>query len=155
MIKSKNYEEGTYEYVLARFCEALKARDWSGVAEFCTHSFKNGTTVSFGEPLSSVFREGSKIKDITYYAYETRTQVVFKPCLKIEMKTGRIIDVNLALIKQDRKRCLAHEAGDWGVDPESFRVLGVIDNIEPAKVEAKTTTEVTKSEPKKKVRVLD
>lgn len=144
MIKSKNYEEGTCEYVLAKFCEAIKAREWAMMAKFYTHSFRSGTLLCV-EPLAGVFREGSKIKDITYFAYETLTQVVFKPKIKIEMKTGEIIDAELTLIKQDRKRCLAHEAGDWGVDPESFRVLGVIDNTE-------SVAKVEKLKPRKGVR---
>ncbi len=140
MIKSKNYEEGSALYVLAKFCEAIKITDWVSALDFSTYAFQKNTK----RPIDYLkgFHGGHKVKDISLSMSISLSHVVFKSIILIEaLKTNGnfTYTAEVILVKQDRKRCLAHESGDWGVDPESFRVLGVIQNKEPLVKPKKTT----------------
>lgn len=133
MIKSKIFDEGGCEYVLAKFCEAIKAKDWGTALEYCCYSF-NGN-------LKAIF-ENYNIKSIDLWVWYTPSRVKFEPTILVEIaerviqegkKTKtvrRVFIAKISVIKQDRKRKVAEMFGDWGVDPESFKILGIKDDVE-------------------------
>ena len=140
MIKSKNYDEGSALYALARFCEAIKKKDWEGAVNSCTYSFQKDANNPSG--VLEKFHGHQKVTDISMSLSTNLSQVVFKSIILIEAIKGNgnfTYTAEIILVKQDRKRCLAHESGDWGVDPNSFKILGVIQNKEPLTQPKKTT----------------
>ena len=148
MIESKKYDEGSAFYVLARFCEAIKKKDWKTAVEFCTHAYKKTA-----RPIDHLkeFHGGHKVTDISLMSVSYLSEVAYQAHIAINAtkENGEFAYViELLLIKQDRKRCLAHEAGDWGVNPDSFKILSVSkDKLK--KEEAKKTT-IKKRRTKKK-----
>lgn len=140
MIESKNYSEGSAIYALARFCEAIKKKDWISALDFSTYAFQKNTA----RPIDHLkdYHGSHKITDITLLTFENLSDIVCQATIILNAKKTNgefTYDIELTLIKQDRKRCLAHEAGDWGVNPDSRKILGIIEN-KPKKEETKKTT---------------
>lgn len=110
MIKSKNYKQGSSEWVMAKFFDCWKRRAWKQMLDYVQPSWLH----QYKDPSRMLRMILNKLVSAEFVQVNANTGVVAVFAMKVFRETYSVIGLSYPSVK------LVREGKKWAVDPRSL-----------------------------------